>query len=310
MKTEGLVLLISTILFSSCQKQYELATVIINSVDYITHTSAIAKCNVTDDGGVLIVEKGVCWSEKSPATVQDNYSNRGIQDTGKYVSPLFNLKPGTIYYVRAYAKNLKGISYSEEIQIKTLVPEYLTDSRDNQKYAVVKIGNQYWMAENLNYYTNEGSWYYNNDSISFSKFGRLYNWYIACNVCPKGWRLPTREDWNELIKYINNNSFTGFGDSVCKDLNAHKLKLPGTGFWEYEKNSINNETGFSAIAAGVYVVENDNFSDIGVNSAYWSSDEYNTNSAWFYRLESYSNSICNNFGNKGSGLSVRCIKNE
>lgn len=297
-----------TILFSSCRKQYELATVTVNTVDYITHTSAIAKCNATDDGGVFIVEKGVCWSEKSPATILDNYSNRGIQGIGIYESPLFNLKSGTVYYVRAYAKNLKGISYSEEKQFETTVPEYLIDSRDNQKYAVVKIGNQYWMAENLNYYTKDGSWYYNNDSILFSKFGRLYSWYNACEVCPDGWHLPDKDDWNELFSYLL-NSFTGF-DEACEDLNAYKLKLPGTVFWEYEQDSINNETGFSATAAGTYDNKNNSFYNNMYYAVYWVFDEYDTNNAWFCRLESYSNSICTNFGDKGSGLSVRCIKNE
>jgi len=282
-----------------------LATVIVESVDYITHTSAIVNCDAIDDGGVLIVEKGICWSQKAQATVNDNFSNRGIQDTGKYKCSLFNLEPGTTYFIRAYAKNLKGISYSDEKQIKTLVPEYLIDERDNQKYPIVKIGGQYWMAENLNYYTKEGSWYYNNDSIQFSEFGRLYNWFKACEVCPEGWRLPGKEDWEELLKYINHS--VKFNDA-CEDLNAYKLKMPGTTMWEYEHYSITNETGFSAIAAGSYDNNNSNFYNLKLYSVFWSFTDFDINRAWFYRFEAYNNNICYNYGDKGSGLSVRCIK--
>lgn len=307
MKTTATAVLIIALMFSSCRNKYNLATVRIEKIENITHTSAIVKCNATADGGIFIVEKGVCWSEKSPATISDNCYDRGVQDVGEYTSPLYNLKAGTVYYVRAYAKNLEGIAYSEEKQIKTKIPDYLTDTRDDQKYAIVKIGNQYWMAENLKYYTSNGSWYYNNDSIQFSKYGRLYNWQIACNVCPDGWRLPNRDDWNELLNFINNSSES---NSVCEGNKAYRLKMPGTEMWEYEKDSINNETGFSAIGAGVYDNNTLSFYKNKINAVFWSFNEYDANNAWFYRIEAYSNAICTNFGDKSSGLSVRCLKTQ
>lgn len=306
MKRIGYALFISALLLSTCRKQYHYATVTIDSISYLTHTSAIANCSAVNDGGVLIVEKGVCWSEKSPATIQDNHSDRGIQGTGNYKSPLFDLKPGTKYYVRAYAKNLAGISYSNEIQITTLTPEFLTDTRDNKKYPVVKIGEQYWMAVNLNFCTQNGSWFYNNDSIGFYHFGRLYNWETAKNICPDGWRLPNNKDWNELFQFINSSAIF---KNACEDLNAFKLKMPGTTLWEYEYDSVNNETGFSAVAAGTYDNNTMTFNNNRMNSVFWSFDQFDADRAWFYRLNAFNNNICANYGNKGAGLSVRCIKN-
>jgi len=299
------MLLISAFFLATCRKQYQLATVSIDSIDYLTHSSAIASCNTVDDGGAFILEKGVCWSEKSPPSINDYCSDRGVQNTGKYKSPLNNLKPGTKYYVRAYAKNLAGTAYSSELQITTITPEFLTDPRDNQKYPVVKIGEQFWMATNLNYYTPNGSWFYNNDSISFYKYGRLYNWETAKNICPEGWHLPDNEDWNELFQYIKTPAVF---NNTCEDLCSYRLKMPGTEMWEYERDSVNNETGFSAVGAGTYDNYTLSFNNIRVNAVFWSSDEYNAERSWFYRLDAYNDNICRNYGNKGAGLSVRCIK--
>ena len=73
-----------------------------------------------------------------------------------------------------------------------------TDSRDGQSYDVVKIGGLTWMVENLNFET-AGSFCPDGDSRNCKRLGRLYSWAEASSVCPEGWRLPTKADFEKLI---------------------------------------------------------------------------------------------------------------
>ena len=74
-----------------------------------------------------------------------------------------------------------------------------TDQRDSTQYNRVKIGNQVWMAENLVFKADSGCWAYDNDSSNISKYGYLYDWETAKKVCPSGWHLPTKTEYETLL---------------------------------------------------------------------------------------------------------------
>ena len=95
-------------------------TVTVNSVSDITYCSAKSGGNVTSDGGASVTARGVCWSTSQNPTINDSHTTNGT-GTGAFTSNLTELTPNTVYYLRAYATNSKGTSYSEQKSFTTQV---------------------------------------------------------------------------------------------------------------------------------------------------------------------------------------------
>ncbi|MCL2219920.1 MAG: hypothetical protein FWC23_07500 [Chitinispirillia bacterium] len=126
----------------------------------------------------------------------------------------------------------------------------------------VEIGGLTWMAENLNRATSN-SWCYRNDNSSCAEYGRLYTWKAAKTACPSGWRLPTYEDWNNLVTAAGGWSVAG-----------SKLKSK-TGWQAYSGISSTDEFGFSALPGGDRNADG-YFYYAGFIGRWWSATERST----------------------------------
>jgi uncharacterized protein (TIGR02145 family) len=144
------------------------------------------------------------------------------------------------------------------------------------------------MAENLNFQTGN-FWCYENDESNCQKYGRLYDWHTAMRACPDGWRLPTRDDWNDLVKAAS-------GDVAGTRL---KFKSPD---WDGT-----DDFGFSALPGGNRFPSG-TFFGVGVYGNWWSATEYDAGHAWFREMNSDNEGVDDNSYHKSNGLSVRCFQ--
>lgn len=167
--------------------------------------------------------------------------------------------------------------------------ESFEDPRDGKVYKTTKIGQQLWMAENIAHETDIGNyWAYDDDESNVDKYGYLYDWEAANNVCPPGWHLPSVDDWRILIDYVGSNYTT---------------KLKAESGWAANENGT-DDFGFSALPAG-YRHEIGEFYLKGEVGHFWSSDENEFNQGILGIKFGYAPGP--DFP-KDSGFPVRCLK--
>jgi len=159
-------------------------------------------------------------------------------------------------------------------------------------YETVIIGNQTWIARNLNYNATGSKCYEVETNCAI--YGRLYNWSTAMAACPSGWHLPSSAEWATLINFVGANAGT---------------KLKKKSGWNYYNGSSGNGTddyGFAALPGG-YGDSGGNFFNVGEDGGWWSSTDY---AGFAYRW-----GIDYNYGgtyyqhdDKRFLFSVRCLK--
>ena len=163
----------------------------------------------------------------------------------------------------------------------------MVDVRDGQTYKTVRIGDQTWMAQNLNY-ESENSRCYKDDVCNCTKYGRLYTWGMAMDsagtwstngkgcgynktcsptypvrgICPEGWHLPSWEEWETLLTTVGGLSTAG------------KVLKSTSDWWDYRGESDNgtDDFGFSALPAGDLSYYT-GFTDSQTETVFWSSTE-------------------------------------
>ncbi len=184
----------------------------------------------------------------------------------------------------------------EETDSTVKTTKTLTDKRDNQTYKVIKIGNQTWMAENLNFKTDKYSYCYGRKTTNCDKYGRLYRWEAAVKACPEGWHLPTDKEWQILEKEL------GMSDTYLGKSNTWRGSNQG------EKLMKDTTLGFNAELGGYFNPPSNYFLG-GMQAFYWTASEKG-GLAWYRQLYKDSKQIFRNIRAKSWGMSVRCVKDK
>lgn len=169
----------------------------------------------------------------------DDYSSTGLNE-----APAVRIEDIPTKNLRSSSS--VALSSSSFRQFNDSIPYgELVDRRDGKSYRTVLIGDQIWMAENLNYGDSVSTpslkgntWCGGGDSLKndCGIYGRLYTWAAGGELCPEGWRMPSMEDYMTLAKNFGGMAFAG--EALKSDAVGWR-KLGGT-----------NVSGFSALGAG------------------------------------------------------------
>jgi len=326
-----------SILFSCKKEAIKTApTATISAVTNITATSASSGGEITADGGAAITARGVCWSANQSPTTSDSKTSNG-SGTGSFTSSITGLTPGATYNIKSYATNSVGTGYSSQSTFTTTSgggTVTVTDI-DGNVYKTITIGTQVWMAENLKTtkyndgtemtnVTSDTQWanlttgaYCNYDNLESNDatYGRLYNWYAVNTgkLAPKGWHVPTDNDWTILENYLIAN---GYNYDGTKDVNKVAKSLCAKTNWALSSEAgtpgaapeNNNSTGFTALPGGRRYSSNGSFSYVGKYGFWWSSAEGYVGLAYTRYLDYDDHHLSRDNYGKGNGFSVRLVR--
>ena len=206
----------------------------------------------------------------------------------------------------------------------------LKDERDGRTYKTVKFGNQWWMAENLNYADSAKtpslkgkSWCYGDEPDNCAKYGLLYTWAAAIDsvalatdsenpqdcgymrssknilpdvvhgICPDGWHLPDYQDFSNMLVHVGGYSIAG---TLLKSL----------GGWNEGGNGT-DAFGFNVLPAGIGYGDG-SFDGLGDGTDFWSATESDLEQA-FSLYASYENEYSGVMDYaKNYAFSIRCVK--
>lgn len=187
-------------------------------------------------------------------------------------------------------------------------------------YPNANICTQNWMTKNLsvsNYRNGDpipkvtdpnlwsslsyGAWcWYNNDSINYSQYGKLYNWFAVSDprgLAPMGWHIPTNLEWNLLaIDCLGGLNIAG-----------GKLKTTGIVYWTAPNVGATNSSGFTGYGGGQRT-ESGTFTSINGYGFWWSLTDISQNLAYALTLSSANATTSLDYFVKKTGYSVRCVR--
>jgi uncharacterized protein (TIGR02145 family) len=189
---------------------------------------------------------------------------------------------------------------------------------DGNIYRTVKIGNQWWMAENLKttklidstviplvpdyeeffFRTTPAYCWYRNDSVVNKRvYGALYNWFTVNTgkLAPVGWHVPADAEWDTLVNYLGGDMHAGY-----------HMKESGSDHWADWYSDASNSSGFTALPGGARQGIDNGLYFYG---SWWTATEASPTATWGYHMAYWHSVVDRDSSSKAFGYSIRCIKN-
>ncbi len=294
---ETVIFILFIILNTSCKKE----------------SNEIQECNVLfPNGGEWLLnghEYNIKWFDKHADLVRiELYKSdskvetiiNSTNNSGEYLWIVPNdLDDGNDYKIKISNVDDDNISDESNSVFTIRIPNETSsfiDSRDGQKYKTVKIGDQWWMAENFNYETDSGSCCFLYDQYFCEERGRLYTWEAALSNNPEGWHLPSDDEWKSLELFLGLPP----GDI---DKSGFRGEYIGTLLW------YGGGTGFEVLPSGYHNTLFELFGHIGYETRFWTSTNVQNEEKYWTRLLSINyRGVDRHKMNEYFSVSVRYIK--
>ncbi len=301
-------------------KSYSAPTVITHSISNITETSALCGGNVTDNGGMTVTSRGVCWSTSQNPTINDSHTLDG-SGLGTFTSDITGLSPNTTYYVRAYATNSAGIGYGTQKTFTTSGGGTVPTGAIDGQFSVSATQQVYFSKGNLRYQASTDTWKFADNqydivgesnsymSSSYSGwidlFGCGTSGYNHGAVCYQPWSTSTNN--SDYYAYgsptYNLYDQTGKADWGYNQISnggntENQWRTLKNAEWIYVFNTRNTNSGIRFAKAvvnginGVILLPDDwNSSYYGLNNTNSGDSSFNSNvissSQWTSNLEAH-----------------------
>jgi uncharacterized protein (TIGR02145 family) len=240
---------------------------------------------------------------------------------------LYWLYPLIAVFILFFSCNKERDVVVEPINFNPLISYGTVNDQDGNTYKTVIIGTQVWMAENLRttrfnddtpiplvkgstewskLMTPGYCWYENDAAAERNIYGALYNWYAVSTdrLCPEGWHVPSDKEWIILRIYLG-----------YEELAGGNMKETGISHWQSPNAGATNQSGFTALPAGVRgIVGTGNegkFGGRGIYCSWWSTTRLSSEPLsliFGFRIHTDYPRLFRNEFYVTDGINVRCIK--